>query len=241
MKKKNLNGILEGKKIIINGSSSGIGRSVALSYAKAGAKLILLSRNINDLESLYNIIVKSNFKEPYIYPFDLLHSSWDKYEKLVNVIKKEFKYIDGLVSNAGILGKLSPIECFDVKQWYKVMQVNLNSNFMLTKSFIPLLKISGKSVVIFTTSDNTNLPKSFWGAYSVSKSGLNNLAQILSMENKSITFHCIDPGKVNTKLRRNAFPMDKLNDINKPYNISHHFLYLMNLKKKSYNYDVYNI
>jgi NAD(P)-dependent dehydrogenase (short-subunit alcohol dehydrogenase family) len=233
---------LYGKNILITGSSSGIGRSVALSYAEQGARLILISRDINNLESLYDSVAKSKYViKPYIYPFDLLHASWNKYEKLYKIIKQEFGVLDGLVCNAGVLGKLSPIECFEIQQWYKVMQVNLNSVFMISKSLLPLLKLSENPVVICTTIDNTNIPKSFWGAYSVSKAALNNLVQVLSMENKKIVFHCIDPGKVNTKLTRKAFPISKLEDFKNTNSITEHFLYLMSNHSKSYNYSLYKI
>ena len=104
-------------------------------YAKKGAQLILLSRNIKDLESLYDAIIKNKgvFK-PFIYPFDFLHASWNKYEKLSKIIDKEFDLLDSIICNAGILGKLSPVEHVEIQDWYKVIQVNLNSNFMLIKS-----------------------------------------------------------------------------------------------------------
>jgi len=163
-----------------------------------------------------------------------------EYEKFAQIIKKEFGYLDGLICNAGILGKLSPIEYIDIQQWYKVIQVNLNSVFMIIKSLIPLLKKSKKPIVICNTLDIT-IPKAFWGAYSVSKAGLNNLIQILSIENKKIIFHCVDPGKINTKLRRTAFPIGKLYDINKTSSINNHFLYLIQNYSKSYNYSIYKV
>ena len=242
MKKNNKKYTLYGKHILITGASSGIGRNIALAYAKEGAKLILLSRNIADLESLYDIIVKNdNAFKPYIYPFDFLHSSWNKYEKLHQVIKKEFTYIDGLICNAAVLGKLSPVEHIEIQDWYKVIQVNLNSTFMLVKSLMGLLKKSEKPVVLCNTMDNLTIPKAFWGAYSISKSGLNNLIQMLSIENKNVVFHLVDPGKINTKLTRNAFPIGKISDLKKPKNIVDHYLYLILNTDKNYNYNIYKI
>jgi NAD(P)-dependent dehydrogenase (short-subunit alcohol dehydrogenase family) len=93
-----------------------------------------------------------------------------------------------------------------------------------------VLHLSNKASVIFTSSGVGKIGKAFWGAYSVSKFGIEGLSQILSNEHsndKSIRFNCINPGAIDTKMRKAAYPLENPMNLLKPQDIMEKYLWLM--------------
>lgn len=224
--------LLENKTILITGAGSGIGRCAALSYAKHHAQLILLSKTQKNLEDLYDEIVESfpNTPKPILCQIDLLNAQEENYETLINSLEEEFDHLDGLLHNASILGELSEIENQSSGIWDQVMQVNLKSNFLLTKACLPLLKRAPSASLLFTTSSVGRKGRAFWGAYGVSKFATEGLMQTLAeeLENTSeVRVNCINPGGTQTKMRFTAFPAEDPNTIPKPIDIMNTYLYLM--------------
>ena len=99
---------LAGKTILVTGAGDGIGRQAALSFAMAGATVILLGKTTKKLEAVYDEIVASGAPEPAIVPLDLNGATKQHYIDMANTIKAEFGKLDGLLHNAGILGVLTP-------------------------------------------------------------------------------------------------------------------------------------
>ena len=143
---------LNNRVVLVTGASKGIGRSVAKAYAKQGATVILLARSIPELESLYDEIDEAGYPTAAIYPFNLANAAPKDYEDLAANIEKHFGRLDGLLHNAAILGSLTPIEHYPLEQWYQVLQVNLNSAYLLSHVTLPLLKKSSDASIIFTTA-----------------------------------------------------------------------------------------
>ena len=101
--------LLEGKTIVISGAGSGIGRQIARTYAEFGADLILLSKSIEKLESIYEEINQLTSGTVIIQPINFKNADEKNYQKIVEAIKEEYSQIDGLVNNAGILGEKKPL------------------------------------------------------------------------------------------------------------------------------------
>ena len=221
--------LLDGRKILITGVTEGIGRALALRCAGLGATAILLGRNIARLESLYDEIIDAGGPKPGIYPFNLETTEWDEYEKITAVISGEYECLDGLVHCGGMLGELSPIEHHDPNLWYRVLQVNLNAPFLLTRACLPLLKRSTDSSVVFVSSSVGRKGRAYWGAYSVSKFGIEGLAQILADEtgNIPIRVNTVNPGATRTKLRRSAYPAEEPGSAAAPEDVLAPFLYFL--------------
>lgn len=196
--------------ILVTGATDGIGRVAAKTFAKEGATVILHGRNIKKLEMVYDEILAAGHPTPAIAPLELITANPDQYQELADTIEKEFGHIDVLLHNAGMLGTLTPIEHYNIEQWYKVMQVNLHAPFLLTQKLLPLLKKSKKAAIIFTSSGVGQKGQAYWGAYGVSKFGIEGLSQILAeeLENTNIKVHCINPGIVATKMRAKAYPAE---------------------------------
>ena len=222
--------VLKNKTIVISGAGSGIGRQAAKSFSLHGANLILLSKNIEKLETLYDEIVKEKEKNVIIQPINYEIAEEKDFEEIILAIKSEYPSIDGLLNNAGVLGEKKPLEQYDYARWKNVLKVNIDASFLLTKSLLPLLKGSKNSSIIFTSSGVGRRGRAYWGAYSISKFATEAMMQIFSEElqnTSSVRVNCINPGAVRTKMREAAYPAENpeanpsADEIMKPY------LYLM--------------
>jgi len=223
-------GLLKDKIILISGAGSGIGRAAALAYAASGATVILLGRNVEKLEQVYDEIEKTGAPQAAITPFDLETADDNNYQELVNSIHNEFGRLDGLLNNASILGTLTPIQSYSLSTWNQVIQTNLNAQFALTKYCLPLLQAADNASIIFTSSGAGRKAYAYWGAYSVSKAATEALVQVLflELENTSrIRVNSVNPGATATKMRRQAFPGENPENLPKPEAIMPLYLYLM--------------
>lgn len=230
--------MLDNKVILITGASRGIGRAVAKTIAAQGARLILLSRNISELESLATELQSAGYQQPLIYPFNLCSATLEDYDDLRRNIDNAYGQLDGLILNAGMLGDLSPIEHHDIKKWYQVLQVNLNSVFILTQATLPLLKKSAAGTIIFTDTELSSNAKANWGAYAVASAGCNTMMQMLAKECANLTkirVNAIRPAKIQTRLRAQAFPAEDTSKLTNPENITKHYLYLLSNASRHLN------
>jgi len=221
---------LEDKVILVTGAGDGIGKAAAISYASHGAKVILLGKTLANLENTYDQITTKGYKDPSISLLDLSTADGNDYDDLKNNLAINYKHLDGLLLNASILGDRSPIEDYDISIWVQTLHVNLTAQFILVKTLLPVLHLSNKASVLFTSSGVGKVGKAFWGAYSVSKFGIEGLSQILSNEHsndKSIRFNCINPGAIETKMRKAAYPLENPMNLLKPQDIMEKYLWLM--------------
>jgi NAD(P)-dependent dehydrogenase (short-subunit alcohol dehydrogenase family) len=203
--------LLAGKTILITGAGDGIGQAAANSYAQLGATVILLGKTVSKLEAVYDEIAAKGYSEPAIYPLDLNGATEEDYNILNQTIAAEFGALDGLLNNAGILGPRKPLENITAQQWTEVIQVNLTSTFLITKALLPALKIADNASIIMTSSGVGRKGRAYWGAYAVSKFGLEGLTQVLADELENTTkirVNCINPRATNTRMRRTAYPSE---------------------------------
>jgi len=227
---------LTDKTILITGASSGIGKAAAITYASHGATVILLGKTSSKLEKVYDEIEKLDCPAPSISLMDLLIADASDYQELIDNLLAEFNQLDGLLLNAAILGDRSPIEQYDVQKWMETIHINLTSQFILVKTLLPALKKSGNASVVFTSSGVGKIGKAFWGAYSVSKFGVEGLCQILAEEfdnDSTIRFNCINPGAVRTKMRQTAYPLENPEDLPTPEEVMEKYLWLMSEASKN--------
>ena len=222
--------LLAGRVILITGASDGIGRALAIETAKLGAQVILHGRDVSKLEGVHDdIIAIENSARPSIAVLDLANADTPAYISLADGIYEEFGRLDGLVHNAGILGKRLSIEQYDAAEWQQVLHVNLTAAFALTQALFPALRQSADASIIFTSSGVGRVGKPFWGAYSVSKFGTEALAQIIAAENEhtNLRANCVNPGAVRTKMRLAAYPAEDRDLLKTPEQILSPYLYLL--------------
>ncbi|MGH8218485.1 MAG: YciK family oxidoreductase [Steroidobacteraceae bacterium] len=202
---------LEGRVIAITGASDGIGRAVAQACAVHGATVILVGRNQRKLEAACEQIERERPASTTVAVLDLERALAGDYDRLAGAVLERFGRLDGLLHNAGILGTLTPIEHYDVPTWCRVLHVNLTAAFALTQVLLPALKRSADAAILYTSSGVGRRGKAYWGAYAVSKFGLEGLAQVLSGELSDITairVNTLNPGPTRTRMRAQAYPAE---------------------------------
>ena len=215
--------LLKDKIVLVSGAGSGIGKAAALAYAECGATVILMGRNVERLEQVYDEIEQAGNPQAAITPFDFIEANEERYQELVNSIHKEFGRLDGLLNNASILGTLTPIQSYNLTTWNQVIQTNLNAQFALTKYCLPLLQEAHNSSIIFTSSSAGRKPYAYWGATEALAGVL-----FLELENTSkIRVNTINPGATATKMRSQAFPAENPDKLAKAQDIMPVYLYLM--------------
>jgi len=200
---------LSGRVILVTGAGDGIGRAAAVSCASHGATVILLGRTQTKLEAVYDEIVSAGHPEPAISVLDLARAQGPDYFQLVNQIDLTWGRLDGLLHNAAMLGQRAPIEHYDIGIWHQVIHLNLNVPFILTQLLMPMLRKSRDASIVFTSSGVGRHGRAYWGAYAVSKFGVEGLAQTLADELKTeakIRVNCINPGASRTRMRAAAYP-----------------------------------
>ena len=222
-------GELKDKVILVTGANRGFGLAITMSLSKAGATVIMLGRDLGSLEYAYDAVVDAGYNEPILYPLDLEGATPENYQELQDNILDKFDKLDGLIHNAAILGAQMPIEQYDIKLWYSTLQINLSAPFMLTQFLIPLLLKSEDARILFLSSSVGREAKAYWGAYSVSKFGIEGFAKTLSeeLEKTNISVNTINPGKLRTEMRRTAYPAEDSSTVPMPEEKSAAIVYLL--------------
>lgn len=225
-----LSNLLENRVILVTGAGDGIGKSAALAYARHGATVVLHGRTISKLEAVYDQIEQAGGAKPAILPLQLSSASELEYSQLITTLQSQFGRLDGILHNAGVLGHRIPLEQYDIETWDDVINVNLRAPFLLTQALLPLLKQSDDAAVLFTSSGVGRTARAEWGAYSVSKFGVEALSKIFAAEfagSPSIRFNCINPGATRTTMRAQAYPNENPQSLPTPESIMAGYLYLI--------------
>jgi NAD(P)-dependent dehydrogenase (short-subunit alcohol dehydrogenase family) len=222
--------LLQERIILVTGAASGIGRALVSAGAAHGATMIMLDRDVHGLEQAYDSIVAAGHPEPAIYPMDLQGAAPDDYTTLAGTLAAEFGHLDGLVHNAAQLGALVPFANFEHELWFQTLQTNLNAPYLLTMACLGLLNSSQDASIVFTSDATGREGKAYWGAYAVSKAGLECFMQVLADEleaNTPVRANSIDPGPVRSALRKLAYPAEDNRTLNAPEDVVKPFLYLL--------------
>ena len=230
------------KIILVTGASKGIGKEAAITFAKHGATVILLARDIRALEHVYDRIIELNAPEPAIFPLDLSAAGPEQFMQLQEAITEEFGRLDGILHNASMVGDLTPLEYYNPRNWQEIIQVNLNAPYLLTQFCLPLLKKSASASILFTTSHFPENCKAYWGAYGVAKHGIIGLMQTLAAElsNKPISINAINPGPVRSPLRAKTYPAEDKGALRTPKEIMPAYLHMMLSDKNKTSGEIIN-
>jgi NAD(P)-dependent dehydrogenase (short-subunit alcohol dehydrogenase family) len=221
---------LRGRVIAITGAGDGIGRALALAVAAHAGTAVLIGRTVGKLEAVHRRIGESGQGQATIAALDLEHAVARDYDRLADAIEQRYGRLDGLVHNAALLGRPAPIEHYDVPIWCRVLHVNLTAAFALTQVLLPALQRSPDASVIFTGSGVVRRPRAYWGAYAVSKAGLEALGRTLAEElaqTGRVRVNVLNPGAVRTRLRAQAFPAEDPSALPAPEQILGPYLWLL--------------
>ncbi|RJG42196.1 YciK family oxidoreductase [Motilimonas pumila] len=221
--------LLAGKTILVTGAGAGIGKTTAITYAKHGARVILLGRTVAKLEAVYDEIEALGAPQPAIIPMDLKGATEQHYRDMADTIEGQFGQLDGLVHNAGALGVLGPFAQIGEEMWDEVMQVNVKAQFLMTKALLPVLEKSPQAAIIFTSSGVGRQSRAYWGVYAISKFATEGMMQTLASElaGSQVRANCINPGATQTNMRAKAYPAEDAAQLKQAVDLMPTYLYLM--------------
>jgi NAD(P)-dependent dehydrogenase (short-subunit alcohol dehydrogenase family) len=190
---------LEGKTAIVTGASRGIGKAVAMGFAKAGANLVLVSRNPSALEGVAREVEKTGRKSLKI-PADIGNPK--DISKVVESTLKVFPRIDILLNNAGISPILSRAEEVKLNEWEEIIRVNLTGTFLLCQAVgkVMIQQEGGKIINMVSVGAVVGFPRQV--GYCATKGGILQLTKVLAIEwtRYNIQVNAIGPAYLETEL-----------------------------------------
>ena len=195
--------MLKDKVTLVTGASQGLGKALALAFAKEGAKVVVNARSEESIRPVAEAVGNTG-TEVLAVAADVSKSA--DVERMVNKTVERVGKIDVLVNNAGILGPRVGIEEYPEEEWRRVIDANLTGPFLVSKAAIPHLPEGGS--IINVVSGVSVEGRAEWGAYSVSKFGVEGLTQILAAElsGRAVRVNAVDPGGMRTDMRAAAYP-----------------------------------
>ena len=190
---------LDGQIAVITGAGRGIGRAIALAYAREGAKLALAARNETELQETVSAASDLG-AESIAVPTDV--TSQDATERLARRVVEQFGRIDVLVNNAGSSGPIGPLEGNDVADWVNTITVNLTGTFLVCRAVIPVMLEQSAGRIINLSGAGATNAWSNMSAYCSSKAAVVRLTEVLAqeLEGKGITVNALGPGSVHTSM-----------------------------------------
>ena len=200
-----MSGRLAGRIALVTGASRGIGAAVAKRFAAEGAHVVLTGRTVGGLEETDDAI-RAAGGSATLSPFDL--KDFLAIDRLGGGLAERYGRLDVLVGNAAVLWQLSPMGHISPEAWEDTVSVNLTAQWRLIRAFDPLLRASDAGRAIFVTTSVAASPHAYWGAYAVTKAGLENMVRTWAAELQKtrVRVNLIDPGAVRTEMRAAAYP-----------------------------------
>ncbi len=214
------------KVILITGASRGIGRAVALNCAQAGAEVIITGRTMGALEELDDKISKTGGKATIV---ELDQTDTAAMARLGQAVAARWGRLDGFVANAGQLGQMGPMPHIDPAIFEETIMVNLTSVWYQIAAFDSLLRASDSGRAVLVSSGAAKGARAYWGAYAVSKAGLESMARAWAAESEktALRINLIDPGATRTAMRAAAYPGEDPTSLRTADDISPAFLHLL--------------
>ncbi|SRR5581483_647932 len=190
---------LTDKVALITGAGRGIGKAIALHYAREGAALAICARTGAEIDqTVAEIRALGASVEGWVCDVSAEESAAD----FVARAAKRFGRIDALVNNAGVMTRPAPLTEIDVKKWDYTIAVNLRGPFLITRAALPIMMKQKNGAIINVSSTIGRGAYANFAAYAASKWGLEGLTQTLAAEARgsNIRVNSVEPGYVATKL-----------------------------------------
>jgi NAD(P)-dependent dehydrogenase (short-subunit alcohol dehydrogenase family) len=199
---------LKDRIALVVGASRGIGYESALALARAGAHVIATARTQGALEELDDAIFAATGQHATLIPFDLVDGGG--IDRMGGALFERFGKLDIWVHAAATMGAegLTPVSHADPRGFAKIEKTNFTAVYRLIRSLEPLLRASDAARVIHLTTSVATAPKAFWGAYAATKAGAEALMKCWAdeIESMPIRVSIVDPGRMRTQLRAQAYP-----------------------------------
>lgn len=198
---------LAGLKAVITGGDSGIGRAVAIAYAREGADIVLSYLDEHDEAAEVKAFIEAAGRKAVLMPGDITDASHCR--QIIDAAIRELGGIDILVNNAAHQATFKDIGDISDEEWDLTFRTNIHAMFYLTKAAVPHMK-AGRGSIINTASVNSDMPNPMLLAYATTKGAIQNftggLAQMLAI--KGIRANAVAPGPIWTPLIPSTMPDD---------------------------------
>ena len=200
---------LIGRTAVITGASKGLGRAMALALAAEGAKVALISRDLEKLE-LVAAEISAAGGEAASFAADV--TSEDQVRAVERAVLDRFGKVNILINNAGVNVR-KPVEEFTLAEWRSVMDTNVTAAFLLCRSFVPVMKGQGYGRILNLTSIMSHVSLPHRIAYSTSKTALLGMTRTLALElaGDAITVNGISPGPFGTEMNKPLMENPEIN------------------------------
>ena len=200
---------LQGKTALITGASKGLGRAMALALAEAGARLVLVSRDLALLNETAAAARKLG-AEATVYQADVTDET--QVRQLEGAVVGQFGKLQILINNAGMNNR-KPVTEFTLAEWRQVMDTNVTSVFLMCRSFVPHMRGQGYGRILNLTSIMSHVALPGRTAYAASKSALLGFTRALALElaPEKITVNGISPGPIATEMNAPLIQNPELN------------------------------
>jgi NAD(P)-dependent dehydrogenase (short-subunit alcohol dehydrogenase family) len=188
-------GALEGRTALVTGGGRGIGREVALAFAREGARVAVAARTVDEITA----VAAECGGGAIAIPLDVTDEA--ACAAAVERVERELGGLDVLVNNAGVAvsHKFTDV---DTETWRRILAVDLDGPFFLTRAAVPGMLRRGSGAVIAVASISSKLGAPYVSTYTAAKHGLLGLMRALSAEYaaRGLTFNCVCPGYVDTPM-----------------------------------------
>lgn len=190
---------LNAKVALITGAGRGIGRAIALAFAREGATVAVSARTVPELEETAAQVRQLGRN---CLPISADVSQLDGVLRMVNEVVRTFGQIDVLVNNAGVQGPIGPLVENDGDSWVRTFQVNVFGTFYCIKAVLPHMMIRGEGKIINLSGGGATAPRPCFSAYGASKTAILRLTETLAEEVRALNIqvNAIAPGPVNTRM-----------------------------------------
>lgn len=216
--------LLEGKTAVITGAGRGIGRAIALAFAREGCDVFLAARTVPELEETAGLVRALGRRAEWCRcdvadPEDI--------RRMAAAALEAFPAVDILVNNAG-WAVFRPFLELTPEEWQRMLDVNLTSVFTAIQAFLPHMRARRAGRIINISSVTGIKGLHLQSAYTAAKHGVNGLTKALALELKAdkIAIHAICPGGVDTRMARDNMPDRDKTDWMTPEDIAHTALYV---------------
>jgi len=206
-------GRLKGKRAVITGGDSGIGRAVAIAFAREGADVLISYLDEHDDANETRRLIEAEDRTAILVPGDIQSS--EHCRTIVETAMSKLGGVDILVNNAAHQASFKDIEDISDEEWDLTFRVNIHAMFYLTRAAVPHMKPG--SSIINTASINSDTPNPTLLAYATTKGAIQNftagLAQLLAK--KGIRANAVAPGPIWTPLIPSTLPEDAVKNFGK--------------------------
>ncbi len=215
---------LKNKTAMITGGASGLGAALARRFAAEGADVSICGRRAGALESPCEQIRASDGRCLAVAA-DITRP--DDIQRWIDLTKAGFGPIDVFVNNASILGERVSVEEYPLETWREVLEVNLTGAFSCAQAIAPELRETRGSLINVSSGVGDH-GRPYWGAYCVSKNGLEAISEMMAGELKEsgVRVNTVDPGSMRTSMRAAAYPEEDPDTLPDPYDVTDVFVYL---------------